>query len=352
MGLTWRWVTTLEEFVALAPAWDAALAEVAGDNPFLQSEFLLTWCQAFLPPRGLRVLALSRNGRLAGGLPLYRAQRAPGVPVLRLVGCGFANWTEPFFAGDRCEFAAACSRALEGLRGWRYLSLPLARAPLGVSLPETAPMVTRDASLCFEPGWRTMDDYLATRSPRLRAHLRRSLRLAEAAGGVELRRETDPAVVAELIAFQLRHNGPDRYPPDRVVSGSRAAWSAFTRELLLRLLSRGQLDAMALRIGGPHGGELAAAGFGFRSGPGYKSMLISHDPKFRRLGPGDLFFFHLIAWCLRHAEPELNMFALTPEKRRWCNSYAPLHHVRVFPNTLAGRLVARHLALVRRFQSK
>lgn len=332
-GIRGRWITRLEEFAALAPAWDAALEAAGSDTPFLLSEFLLAWCRAFLPPGGLRVLVVENDGALVGGLPLYAARRAPGVGVLRMVGCGFANWTEPF---GGVPAHAAMGEALAALPGWRYLSLPLARAPLAAGLPERW-RTGLNASIRMEPGWRSPGDYLATRPAKLQANLRRLLRLTPDA---QLRRETEPAALARLIDFQLRHNGPDRYPPDRVVSGSRAAWAAFTRDLLQTLAASGRLDAMALRIGG----DVVAAGFGYRYGPGgnsgYKSMLISHDPRWRRQGPGYLFFYHLIGWCLAHGDPELNMFALTAEKRRWCNTFTPLYATRVFPPTWMGRLLA------------
>jgi hypothetical protein len=192
------------------------------------------------------------------------------------------------------------------------------------------------ASRRFDPDWRAAGDYLATRPAKLRANLHRLQRRAHGVA-TSFARESEPSAVAALIEFQLRHNGPDRYPPDRIVSPSRAAWKGFTRELLVSLAAAGRLDAMALRFDG----KVAAAGFGFRYGPGYKSMLISRDARLGPLGPGYQFLYHLIDWCLARREPELQMFGETPEKRRWCNTFTPLYATRVFPATGVGRLLAR-----------
>ncbi|HUX67483.1 MAG TPA: GNAT family N-acetyltransferase [Terriglobales bacterium] len=332
-----EWQRTHAELAELAPAWDRALAQGNPDNPFLLADFLQTWAQAFVPAGELRVLTLWEGEELVGGLPLYRARRltGPRLAVLRPLGLGFANFTEPFFVGPESAFAAAGWAALRQLRGWSYLSLPLGRRPwwrgaAGLRWRESAPVT--DARIAIAGGAAA---YAATLQPRMQANLRRCRRRADERGGVELRRETEAAVVEEMIAFQLRHNGPERYPEDREVTPSRPAWAEFTRTLLRRLAAQGRLDAMGLRLGG----ELAAVGFGFRHGPGYKSLLASYDPRFRHCGPGLLFFYELIEWCWRRGEPYLDMYAdgNAFEKRRWCNQFLPLHQVWVFAPTVVGR---------------
>jgi len=332
-----EWHTTHGELAEVAPAWDRALAAGNPDNPFLLADFLQTWSEAFVPAGELRVLTLWEGGELVAGLPLYRARRLsrPRLPVLRAVGLGFANFTEPFCLGPAAAFAAACMRALRQLPGWSYLSLPLGRTPwwrgaAGLRWREGSELT--DARIRVERG---AADYVATLRPSMQANLRRCLRRAAEAGGLELRRETGAATLEEMIAFQLRHNGPDRYPVDGEVAPSRAAWAGFTRQILLRLAAEQRLDAMALRLGG----ELAAVGFGFRHGPGYKSMLVSYDPRFRHCGPGLLLFYELIEWCWQRGDPYLDMYADGNEfeKRRWCNQFLPLHRLWVFAPTALGR---------------
>ncbi len=330
--MIWRWITAKTDFAALAPAWDAAVLLVGGDNPFLLSDFLLCYTESFVPEGDLRILVIYDKNSLIAGLPLYCARRSrrPRLSALRYLGLGFANLTEPFHPpGAEGAFTLACSQALAELAGWHFCHLPLARtswwrAAGGCRWLDSSAGVS--ARLVVD---RPAEDYLLTLSAKMQANLRRCRRHATAAGGVTLTRETSPAAVAELVDFQLLHNGPARYPPDVQVSPDRAAWSSFTRTLLLRLAAANHLDAMALRLGG----QLAAAGFGFRYGPGYKSMLVSHDPAFSRCGPGLLLFYELINWCLAQGDPWIDMYAdgNSFDKRRWCRDFQPLRQAYVFP---------------------
>jgi CelD/BcsL family acetyltransferase involved in cellulose biosynthesis len=332
--MTWRWISSHAEFAALAQAWDAAVTALAGDNPFLLSEFLRCYAAAFVPEGELRILALYDNSSIIGGLPLYhrRRHRRPHLPTLRYLGLGFANLTEPFHPpGAEEAFARACTEALAERNDWQLCALPLCRHPwwrqrgrcrwLEASAGSNARLVVD----------RPAEQYVLTLSPKMQANLRRCRRHAAAMGEVALTRESSPEAVATLIQFQLHHNGPFRYAPDVQVSPDRGAWADFTRTLLLRLAAAGHLDAMALRIGG----QLAAAGFGYRYGAGYKSMLISHDQGLGRCGPGLLFFHELIDWCRDQGDPWIDMYAAGEAvyaKRRWCHEFVPLYQARLFPS--------------------
>jgi CelD/BcsL family acetyltransferase involved in cellulose biosynthesis len=347
--MTWRWITTRSEFAGLAADWDAAVAATGNDNPFLLSDFLIPYAEAFVAEGELRVLVFSDNGRVRGGLPLFRQRRRrwPHVPALRYLGLGFANLTEPFHPkGGEAAFAAACSQALGELRGWRFLDLPLARTPWWRSITDRRwrdGPAGKNARLEID---RPAADYVSGLSAKMQANLRRCRRHAAELGEVSFGRETSGEAIAALVEFQLRHNGPERYAADVQVSPDRAAWAGFTRTLLLRLAAGGKLDAMALRVGG----KLAAAGFGLRYGPGYKSMLISYDPELARCGPGLIFFEELIDWCRANGDRWIDMYADSEgnnDKRRWCRAFAPLHRVQVFsagwPSSLLyyGSSVAR-----------
>jgi CelD/BcsL family acetyltransferase involved in cellulose biosynthesis len=73
-----EWIERRERFAALAPLWDALAARQP--TPFLLSAWLEPWLDAFARRRRLRVLALWRDERLVGGVPLldgFRQSRAP-----------------------------------------------------------------------------------------------------------------------------------------------------------------------------------------------------------------------------------------------------------------------------------
>jgi len=334
--MTGRWLTTLEEFRSLAADWDAAVAASGTDNPFLLSEFLLAWGEAFAELGEPRILVCESAGGIEAGLPLFLSSRRHARlhwQALRYFGLGFANLTEPFFpSGQTVAFAEAAGAALRRLHGWSYASLPLSRSRWA----EAADLRVRCASrgslarICVNCDAVA---YAATRRPRMQADLRRCIRRAAETGAITFGREPDH--LDDLIRIQLRFNGPFRYASEFELGASTASWAAFTEALLRRLAATGHLDPVALRIGG----ELAAAGFGFRYGSGYKSLLASFDPRFRTAGPGMLFFYHLVDWCHQRGDPTIEMYADGEEfeKRRWGNEFVPLHQLWIFAPTLSGR---------------
>lgn len=350
--MTVRWITTRADFAALAPEWDAAVEASGCGNPFLLSSFLSPWAESFVPEGSLCVLVASDDGGIRAGLPLYRDRRR-GVAVLRVVGIGFANLTEPLFAAgaEPAAGAALLGQALAALPDWRYLHLPLVRPwmllPPGLPCRETPAGLNARIRIASSAA-----ETVCGLRPRMQANLRRSLRHAAAAGVLSLDCETDPARVEELVAFQLRHNGPERYPPDTVVTRSRTAWAACTRRVLAAMAASDRLDALALRLHRQGREEaLIAAGFGFRLGAGYHSVLVSYDPAFRALGPGFLFFYYLMDWVRARGGDFIEMYAdgRAFDKRRWCpgpDSLEPLRSVRLYHPSLSGRLLRRAQALL------
>ncbi|HET9783351.1 MAG TPA: GNAT family N-acetyltransferase, partial [Terriglobales bacterium] len=353
-AMTPRWWTTHAELTAGAARWDAGVEAAGGDNPFVLSTFLRAWAETFAPPadkrgarrsragarasQSLRVLALEDSaGAVLAGWPLVRQRRRHGgiaCWALRPLGLGFANLNEPFHRMSAPEFAALAERALAERDDWDYISLPLARTPWWEKAGwrwRTRPQGAAARLRLHRPA----AEYALGLSPRMQANLRRALRRAAELGGARLQPVTDTRGLEELIAFQLRHNGPRRYPPEREWGAPPEQWEAFVRMLLPRLANAGQLDAMALRLGD----RLAAVGFGFRFGSGYKSMLTSFDPAFRTAAPGLLLFYFLMDGCRARGDTWLDMYADAAhlDKRRWQPEEVPLYHGFIFAPSPRGR---------------
>ena len=331
-----RWWTRQAELAAGAERWDAGVRAAGGDNPYVLSTFLRAWSEAFADEDSLRMLVVEgEDGAIVAGWPLVRQRRrhaGVGCWALRPLGLGFANLNEPFYRMKEEEFALVAAGALGERDDWDYVSLPLARATWWEGAGWRWRRRAQGGAARF-----ILDRPADGRglSPHMQANLRRCLRRAEEMGGARLERVGEAGQLQELIAFQLRHNGPQRYPPEREWGAAPERWAEFTGTLLRRLHAAGQLDAMALRLGG----ELAAVGFGFRHGPGYKSMLTSFDPRCGEAGPGLLLFHFLMDWCRKRGDPWIDMYAEAAhlDKRRWQPEVIPLHHGFIFAGNARGR---------------
>jgi CelD/BcsL family acetyltransferase involved in cellulose biosynthesis len=336
--MTARWWTTQAELAEGAARWDAGVAAAGGDNPFVLSTFLLAWAESFAAAGSLRVLVIEEaGGAIRGGWALVRQRRRHGglgCWALRPLGLGFANLNEPFHQMTAAEFAGLAERALAECGEWDYVSLPLAREPWWEQAGWRWRTRRQGAAARLRVD-RPAAEYAAGLSAKMQANLRRALRRAEEMGGARLERVTEARGLEELIAFQLRHNGPRRYPPEREWGAAPEQWEGLVRRLLPRLAERGQLDAMALRLGG----GLAAAGFGFRHGRGYKSMLTSFDPAYGAAAPGLLLFYLLMDWCRAQGDPHLDMYADAGhlDKRRWRPEEVALYQGFIFAGSARGR---------------
>lgn len=77
-----REIENLDDFLALAPAWDACLAASGRDSMFLTSAWLAAWWRSHGRGRSLRVLAAFSGEHLVAGAPLCSGPgRYYGVPL-------------------------------------------------------------------------------------------------------------------------------------------------------------------------------------------------------------------------------------------------------------------------------
>lgn len=114
-----REVDRLEDFEALAPAWDALLARSATDTLFLTSAWLSAWWRAHGQKREMRVICAYEGDQLVSAAPLCaRRTRYYRVPVKELSFLGDLT-------SDRQDFLAAPGQtpALEAIWG-RLLAEP------------------------------------------------------------------------------------------------------------------------------------------------------------------------------------------------------------------------------------
>ena len=126
-----EWIEDAEALAALAPEWDALLLRSGVDDPFLTSDFLITWWRHFGAGRGLRVAAVRAAGVLWGGLPLY-AERARGRVWLRFPGAedfALANRTELLAPVGSIGALEAVTRALAERDDWDVLELARVQQP-------------------------------------------------------------------------------------------------------------------------------------------------------------------------------------------------------------------------------
>lgn len=321
----------------LADEWEA-LADRAGAAPFLRPGWVTAWWAAF-GAGDLQVLALRRDGRLAGVIPLRRSGRSLLSP---------ANWHSPVFGPVaespeaerellRRTFALPVRsvdlRLLDASGGTLARALAAAREAgrLVLSRPLTrSPFVTLDGD------W---DAYERGLSRNRRKGVRRRLQGLDAQGAVSFEVANGETRLDALLeeAFAVEASG---WKGERgTAMASRSHTRRFYADLARWAARRGWLRLAFLRLDGrPLAFDLA-----FEHAGTWYSLKAGYELEYRRYAPGVLLTYE----TLRHAFASgLRRFELLGDvdefKLGWTRAERVLERawMRAFATSSAGRAEA------------
>ena len=342
-----RWIDDINEFQGLAGAWDEALERVSAENPFLLSDFILTWWKHYGNGLGLRILAVVQEGRVAGGLPLYLQHgrlRQGFARVLRYIGGTAANYTEPFLTDATIPTASVLEDALLNREDWDALFLSDVRAehPLieeGFHRPSNGRRRLTRLMIQDHMNWAIdlsggLEPYLATRSKKLLRDLRAKRRHATTRyGEVTLRTVMGREEVERLVDLYAQFSRQAFESRNRRSNFEDPRYAAFFRDWLLRLDAQRRLDAHALMAGE----TVLAISFGYRFGTGFNWVLTSFNDACRYVRPGYLLIEELIKETLHRGQTLYNWYGYERfYKEQWCNVKTPLYRVALIQPSWRG----------------
>lgn len=312
---------------ALAPQWNALLAESNADCIFLTWEWIDAWLDAVHPQARLCTAAVRDGDRLTAIAPLYRtSMRLLGMleyPTLRVLGDVFSgaeygDWI--IRRGDEVQGARALLRGLAADRAWQCLWMPNLSGWSGgpervrETCAEQGLFVRqreRDFAAIVLPG--CYDEFFASLSGNARSALRRQTRRL-AADGMELlcceRADEVPSFLEWLFDLHQR-----RWQRD-------GADGSFVRKPLMRrfyerfaplALQRGWLRLYALRVGG----RVCAVQYGYAYRGTYLQLQEGFDPAAPE-GVGNVLRARAIEQLIREGVRVYDFLGgFSEHKRRW-----------------------------------
>jgi CelD/BcsL family acetyltransferase involved in cellulose biosynthesis len=319
----------------LAAEWDD-LADRAGAAPFTRPGWLEAWWRAFGAELGrLEILALRRQGRLAGVLPLVRRGG--------LVASATSDWMSAYDPpAEDPQAAAALAEALFASRPrrveFRYLPLEhpvraacrAAAAAAGYRLVDGP--VERSPYVPLDGGWEAYDAGL---DRKLRSELRRRRRRLEEQGtlavdvldgserldelldegfGLEAaawKGEAGTAIVSDPATLRLYREG--------------AAWAG----------RRGILRLAFLRLDG----RPLAFDYCLEEAGVHYLLKIGYDPEFRRYGPGMILRHAMLSRAFSCGLSRYEFLGIDmPFKLEWTQAVWEKPWLRAFAPTLPGSL--------------
>jgi CelD/BcsL family acetyltransferase involved in cellulose biosynthesis len=276
-------ISTIDEFEALEPEWDALVRAMPRPSPFLLHGWLAEWWRHYGDGAQLRVAVARRDGRLAGALPLAVRRRA-GLRVATFMGGRQSVLPDILLAADAP--AAVGDELTQAVDGADCDVVDLHGLPAGsriaAALGPRLDVIERIEApvLDLTGGWDAV--YRAKTSSKKRSlHRRRRRQLADS-GPLEVTRartlaELEPALEDAFRLHALRWDGR----PDG--SGfTTAAGIPFHRAAVRRLAAIDVARIVTLRVGG----RAVAFHYYFALERRMYVHRLAFDPALARFSPG------------------------------------------------------------------
>ena len=209
-------VNSLEQFMCLNKTWNGLLEEYTSYVPFLCHEWFELWLRRFLKDAELFIIVLYQNNSVVGIAPLIRKQekwkRLYKVRKIELIG-NIVSPVRSFIIGDfdsrkREEHYSALMSFFRGYDDWDVLQLDALYDPI-ISFSELKRLITQagirnDSYHCFNYYYlddipETGDQYLSSRSRKLRGNIKRYRRKLEDKGNISVEIVSDPEGTSRCV---------------------------------------------------------------------------------------------------------------------------------------------------------
>jgi CelD/BcsL family acetyltransferase involved in cellulose biosynthesis len=342
-----RWIESSDEFKEIASKWDEAVRRCDSDEPFLLSDFVLSWWKHFSQGRSLRILVVFDGEKVVGGLPLY-SEKVNGIESLRYVGAAdfdVANYTNILRGSSSSELIEAILVSLVQRKDWDILTLDRLRASSEnyhtiTQAVEASPLLTlRQAEM---PSFQiqvpaSLEDHLKQVKKNLRQNVRRAYKSAEQMGGLDLRKISGSQSVERLFDTYVELS-VDSYSSRSLSSTfENERLCAFFKDLFVRLDRAGSLDAYALYLAG----ELLAIGFGYSVKCNLNYILTTFNKKYTELNPGHLLMAELLKVAVSRNSPVMDLFTGKQlHKTQWTSDSELVRYLEIGRPTIVNRMKA------------
>ncbi len=338
-------LSDMASFTALAHEWNA-LAQMTGNEPFYQHDFIRIWIENFAPASKLHILtARDSHKQLVGALPLCE-QRLPfyGVSMLQ-IGSTTNDHSCRFdlLAGEAeaDKVASAFLSHLLAIPGWDVLWLAdvpekgkawrLYEAAEQMGLP-TGSWPSQDSPYISLPATaEQLQDQLAA---KFLANCRRRRRKLEKKGQLTFERFDGGEELEQKLAegFWLEQSGWKGRSKTAIAQD--VATRGFYTELALAAERSGHLSLYFLRLNG----RPVAFQYGLSSGDCYYLLKPAYDEAHKACSPGQLLMEQVVQDCMARGLKEFDFLGPDmPWKRDWTQSTRQHHWLFIFRDNTLGR---------------
>ena len=340
--MEYRWIEDVRDFQNISQEWDQLLLDSNSDNPFLLSDFILTWWKYYYSENHLRMLVIYEGGKLIGGIPLYLRKegwKRGFLKTLYYIGDGAANYTEPLFLSSK-NFWSIFLNALEKRNDWDLLHLFNVRDQSNLVQEFNPRLLDSKISVNLiqdHLDWaidlsQGLEKYQAQLSKNLKKDLKQKRRQAiECYGGLTLKEVSDTEEVKKYFDVYVNFSRQSFEARKEHSNFNDDSYVQFFKNFLVLMNQKSRLTTHILFVGD----KVAAINFGYRFGKGLNCVLTAFNNEFRSLRPGYLLIEEIIKKAVLDRESYYNWYGhYTFYKSQVCNLSEPLYRIKVFKKNM------------------
>jgi len=338
--MEYRWITKINEFQEIAAQWDEALLLSKEDNPFLLSDFLLTWWKHYSQGLKLRIFILYRNTSIIGGLPLCQNRNG----YLEYPGGITANYTEFLSHGEDHVFWKYFLESLNQLEAWRCIRLKRIRKKR-VNIEQLNKIVSEQKDILLDlrqceysyliniPS--DFADYIQRMPKKLRYYIKRSEREFSKLGVISLCSLKSYDKISALLDTYINFSRNSFKKRKKQSAFEDRVYCIFFKELISKMHQAGCLDANALTLNN----RIIAIHFGYSLGNNLNYIFPAFDIEFANLNPGHLMIYKLIELASKRKNKIFDFYTgYSFYKEQWCDQKDETVSVDIRPKCFRSKI--------------
>jgi CelD/BcsL family acetyltransferase involved in cellulose biosynthesis len=336
-----RVVTSVDDLLALRPAWQQLFDANANHTPFQTWEWNYAWWKHFGTADDLHILVAEANGEVIGIAPLCRSAKFRGLPFrhLTFISRKRADYLDFLVRpGEEMAFFSELFTHLQAQRaGWQFIDLCDLKqsssnfnAILTASAKVFRALTIEAREVCvFVPLAATWEAYFGSLAKKMRSNIGRTRRALESqfAAQIEIPTGTE-RTLRSLSDFASIHTRRWKDEHGSTYFEDPAAL-AFERELCRLGTEAGWYRLYMLYANG----KPIAGNVGYVCGNRYYAGLIAKLPEFDEHSAGTVLLGRMMQDCIENGWSAFDMTRGDEHyKHRWNGIETRNFHLRVFAN--------------------
>jgi len=318
-----HWIESVEEFQKISKKWDDAILSQNEPNPFLLSNFILTWWQHYQKGVHFKIFLIFEKEHLVGGIPLFLDSKER----LFYPGGITANYTNPFFDATKNNFWDIFLNVLSRDKNWS--SCHLRRHSRDANFKESNQLIIQK----YVSDYTYLIEFQKGESEfqvpkKLQYYIRRGQREFQNKGVLEfisgISEEEFPFIYENYVSLCNRVF----LDKSQKSEFENRQYKLYFFDLLNSFLKRNWLGMNILKFNQ----EVVAIHFGYDVGKTLGYVLTTYDPTYAKWNPGHLLLFNLCELARKKNKWAVDLYTGGHYyKRQWSNCVRPVWQVDLYP---------------------